>query len=121
MQERRAFRARVEQQRSTLVTDVRGDQQREAVVRAADRPAGQRGQSSRGEEPGPLGDDVLRRGGEAVGRVVDEHEHVQPVHGTEVAHGLSIILAAPFPRENCGSSRDSGRSSDSLHFVEGRE
>ena len=48
-------------------------------MRATDRGAGQLGETSRLTEPGPFGDDVLRRGGEVVGGVVDEDEDVEPI------------------------------------------
>src|SRR6059036_3913902 len=58
--ERGAFGPGVEEDGVSLVTDVRPDEQRQAVMRATDRGAGQLGETSRLTEPRPFGDDVFR-------------------------------------------------------------
>ena len=69
VEERRAFRSCIEQQRAAFVADVGRDQQREPMMRTTDRLAGHRRQASRREESRPFGDDVLRRAGKAVGEL----------------------------------------------------
>src|SRR5262249_60595876 len=82
--ERRPFRPRVEEHRVRLVADVRRDEQRQAVMRAADRRAGQLGETSGLTEACPFGNDMFRRCGEAVGDVVDEDEDVEAIDLTKI-------------------------------------
>src|SRR6059036_2266703 len=82
-----AFGPGVEEDGVSLVTDVRPDKQRQAVMRATDRGAGQLGETSRLTEPRPFGDDVFRCGGEAVGGVVHEDEDIEPIDLAEAGVG----------------------------------
>ena len=82
----------VEQQRMRLCTDLRADQERQAMVRAADVRPRHHAHAAAGEQPGPLGSHVRGIGGQAVGQVVDQHQHLETVNGQHVGHG---IVSAP--------------------------
>ena len=88
--EGRALRPRVEQQRARLPVHVRGDQQRQPVVRAADRPARDDVHAPAGDQPGPLRDHVARRARQAVGDVVHQHQDVESVYGDDFGHGRAL-------------------------------
>src|SRR5207249_4642170 len=86
VEQRRGLGPGVEEQRAPLVADVRREQQREAVVRAAGRGPRQLRQTTRREQPRPFLHDVLRGRGEAVGRVVDEDQDVEAVDRAQPVH-----------------------------------
>ena len=79
LRQRRAGRTGVEQQRVSLALDVRGEEQRQAVVRATDHLAREHRQPPGRVETRPLGHHELRRGREAVGRVVHQDEHLEAI------------------------------------------
>jgi hypothetical protein len=65
---------------------MRGDQQRQAMVRAADAVPRNHAHAPARQQPGPFRNHVLRIGRQAVGRVVDDDQHFDAVDGQDVLH-----------------------------------
>lgn len=66
------------------------------MVRTARGPSGKPGQPSNLRESNPFGHHMLRIGAETVGQIIDDHQHVEAIHGEKLCHGKTRTFPLRF-------------------------